>query len=139
MLSDKQIQAANMLLEKKKKTDIARDLGIQRSTLYSWIDNEEFKLFMDKRREELLKATMNDMKSDIGVLIDQVKKIALTSDNENTRLTACQMILDRVLGKAVAKSEIELNTNDNATNEVDLDSLLEDKDSNVIDLDKIAK
>lgn len=140
MLSDKQLEAINLLLEGKPKTQIAKDLNIQRSTLYNWLNNEEFIATMDKRRDEFLKDTMNAMKSDVNVLLDQIKKIALTSENESMRLQACQALLDRIIGKPSTKSEISIENN-NKLDDIeldDIDTLLEE--DNVINLeDKKAK
>ena len=139
MLSDKQIEAINMLLEGKQKTQIAKDLGIQRSTLYKWLDNKEFIATMDERRNNFLKETMDDMKSDVKDILGEVKKLGYTAESEAVRLQALNSILDRVLGKASSKQEISIEK----TTEKDIDlkeledtfNMVEDVvDDKVIDL-----
>ena len=138
MLNNKQLQAISMLMDNVQKSEIASKLGVSRTTLYKWIDNEEFKLELDRRQQEISKHALSDLKGDTKQILEAVKELGYKAESEAVRLSALNSLLDRILGKATAKQEIELSNTDNNT-DVDLDSLLEDKDSNVIDLDKIAK
>ena len=138
MLNNKQLQAISMLMDNMQKSEIASKLGVSRTTLYKWIDNEEFKLELDRRRQEISKHALSDLKGDTKQILEAVKELGYKAESEAVRLSALNSLLDRILGKATAKQEIELSNTDNNT-DIDLDSLLEDKDSNVIDLDKIAK
>ena len=138
MLNNKQLQAISMLMDNMQKSEIASKLGVSRTTLYKWIDNEEFKLELDRRRQEISKHALSDLKGDTKQILEAVKELGYKAESEAVRLSALNSLLDRILGKATAKQEIELSNTDNNA-DVDLDSLLEDKDSNVIDLDKIAK
>ena len=138
MLNNKQLQAISMLMDNVQKSEIASKLGVSRTTLYKWIDNEEFKLELDRRRQEISKHALSDLKGDTKQILEAVKKLGYEAESEAVRLSALNSLLDRILGKATTKQEIELSNTDNNT-DIDLDSLLEDKDSNVIDLDKIAK
>ena len=146
MLSDKQIEAINMLLEGKQKTQIAKDLGIQRSTLYKWLDNKEFIATMDERRNNFLKQTMDDMKSDVKDILGEVKKLGYTAESESVRLQALNSILDRVLGRASTKTELSIEkTTEKDIDLKELDTLLDNNSSdndvenaidNVIELNK---
>ena len=138
MLNNKQLQAISMLMDNVQKSEIASKLGVSRTTLYKWIDNEEFKLELDRRRQEISKHALSDLKGDTKQILEAVKELGYKAESEAVRLSALNSLLDRILGKATAKQEIELSNTDNNA-DIDLDSLLEDKDSNVIDLDKIAK
>ena len=139
MLSEKQIQAIELLIEGKKKTEIAKELKIGRTTLYHWFDNSEFTAEWHRREQQLCDETLNAMKSDVKVLLEQVKTIALTSENEGMRLQACRELLDRILGKATAKQEIAIDkATESDINLDDIDTLLDEDNSldNVIELDK---
>ena len=138
MLNNKQLQAIDMLMDGVNKTAIADKIKVNRTTLYNWLDNEEFKLELDRRQQEISKHALSDLKGDTKQILEAVKKLGYEAESEAVRLSALNSLLDRILGKATAKQEIELSNADNNI-DVDLDSLLEDKDSNVIDLDKIAK
>lgn len=138
MLNNKQLKAIDMLMDGVNKTAIADKIKVNRTTLYNWLDNEEFKLELDRRQQEISKRALSDLKGDTKQILEAVKELGYKAESEAVRLSALNSLLDRILGKATAKQEIELSNADNNT-DVDLDSLLEDKDINVIDLDKIAK
>ena len=138
MLNNKQLKAIDMLMDGVNKTAIADKIKVNRTTLYNWLENEEFKLELDRRQQEISKHALSDLKGDTKQILEAVKKLGYEAESEAVRLSALNSLLDRILGKATAKQEIELSNTDNNI-DVDLDSLLEDKDSNVIDLDKIAK
>ena len=138
LLNQKHLDAIEELIKGENISNIAKKLKVSRASLYNWLDDEEFKLELDKRRQIISRNALNRVNIKVNEYLEGIEKIAKTTDNDNTALTAYGMLLDRALGKATAKQEIELSNTDNNT-DVDLDSLLEDKDSNVIDLDKIAK
>lgn len=138
MLTNKQLDCIELLMDGLNKTAIADKIGISRKTIYKWMENEEFKLELDRRKQKICNDALSDLKGSTKDLLKAVEKLAYTAENEGIRLQALNSLLDRTLGKATAKQEIELSNTDNNA-DVDLDSLLEDKDSNVIDLDKIAK
>ena len=138
MLNDKQLECIELLMDGVNKTAIADKIKVNRKTIYGWLEKEEFKLELDRRKQEISKHALSDLKGDTKQILEAVKKLGYEAESEAVRLSALNSLLDRILGKATAKQEIELSNTDNNT-DVDLDSLLEDKDSNVIDLDKIAK
>ena len=138
LLNQKHLDAIEELIKGESISNIAKKLKVSRASLYNWLDDEGFKLELDKRRQIISRNALNRVNIKVNEYLEGIEKIAKTTDNDNTALTAYGMLLDRALGKATAKQEIELSNTDNNT-DIDLDSLLEDKDSNVIDLDKIAK
>ena len=120
------------------KSAIADKLKVSRTTLYKWIEHEEFKLELDRRKQEISKHALSDLKGDTKQILEAVKELGYKAESEAVRLSALNSLLDRILGKATTKQEIELSSNKEAEN-IDLDTLLEEDNSNVIDLDKIAK
>ena len=138
MLNDKQLECIELLMDGVNKTAIADKIKVNRKTIYGWLEKEEFKLELDRRKQEISKHALSDLKGDTKQILEAVKKLGYEAESEAVRLSALNSLLDRILGKATAKQEIELSNTDNNA-DIDLDSLLEDKDSNVIDLDKIAK
>lgn len=138
MLNNKQLKAIDMLMDGVNKTAIADKIKVNRTTLYNWLENEEFKLELDRRKQEISKHALSDLKGDTKQILEAVKKLGYEAESEAVRLSALNSLLDRILGKATAKQEIELSSNKDVEN-IDLDTLLDEDNSNVIDLDKIAK
>lgn len=138
LLNQKHLDAIEELMKGENISNVAKKIGVSRNSIYNWLDDEEFKRELDKRKQAISKRALDRVNIKVNEYLEGIEKIAKTTDNDNTALTAYGMLLDRALGKATAKQEIELSNTDNNA-DIDLDSLLEDKDSNVIDLDKIAK
>lgn len=138
LLNQKHLDAIEELMKGENISNVAKKIGVSRNSIYNWLDDEGFKRELDKRKQVISKRALDRVNIKVNEYLEGIEKIAKTTDNDNTALTAYGMLLDRALGKATAKQEIELSNTDNNA-DVDLDSLLEDKDSNVIDLDKIAK
>lgn len=138
MLNDKQLECIELLMDGVNKTAIADKIKVNRKTIYDWLEKEEFKRELDRRKQLICNSAISDLKGSTRELLDEVKKLAYTAENEGIRLQALNSLLDRTLGKATTKQEIELYSNKEAEN-IDLDTLLEEDNSNVIDLDKIAK
>ena len=138
MLTNKQLDCIELLMDGLNKTAIADKIGISRKTIYKWMENEEFKAELDRRKQKICNDALSDLKGSTKDLLKAVEKLAYTAENEGIRLQALNSLLDRTLGKATTKQEIELSSNKEAEN-IDLDTLLDEDNSNVIDLDKIAK
>ena len=139
MLTENQNKAINMLIEGNTKTAVANELKISRTTLYKWLDDEEFTAEMHRRGQKMCDEALNDAKLDVKKLLGELKKMALTSENENIKLSAINSLLDRILGKAVARQELSIDKPDEQSIELDdIDTLLDgDSDiDNIIELDK---
>lgn len=139
MLTEKQNEAINLLIEGHNKSDVANKVGICRGTLYKWLDDSEFIAESNRRRQKMCDEALNNVKGDINKLLNELEKIALNSENENIRLSAINSLLDRILGRPSTKSEVSIEK----TTEKDIDlkeledtfNMVEDVvDDKVIDL-----
>ena len=139
MLTEKQNEMINMLIEGKTKSDVIRELKIARQTLYNWLGKDEIIAEMDRRRQKMCKDALADLKGDTKELLAEVKKLAYTADSEAIRLQALNSLLDRTLGRPSTKSEVSIEK----TTEKDIDlkeledtfNMVEDiVDDKVIDL-----
>ena len=138
LLNQKHLDAIEELIKGENISNIAKKLKISRASLYNWLDDEGFKLELDKRRQIISRNALNRVNIKVNEYLEGIEKIAKTTDNDNTALTAYGMLLDRALGKATSKQDISVTNNDSVKEEVNLDDLLDTAD-NVINIDKIAK
>ena len=138
LLNQKHLDAIEELIKGENISNIAKKLKISRASLYNWLDDEEFKLELDKRRQIISRNALNRVNIKVNEYLEGIEKIAKTTDNDNTALTAYGMLLDRALGKATAKQDISVTNNNSVNEEINLDDLLDTAD-NVINIDKIAK
>lgn len=109
MLSENKVRAIHMLVENKHtKVNIAKMLGISRQTLYSWLDDDEFKAELDRVVHVIQIYGENQIKANIDRYLDNIHRLAHSAESEKTRLDANQYLVDRVLGKTTTKVE-EIN------------------------------
>ena len=139
MLNDKQLECIELLMDGVNKTAIADKIKVNRKTIYDWLEKEEFKRELDRRKQLICNSAISDLKGSTRELLTEVKKLAYTAENEGIRLQALNSLLDRTLGKATSKQDISITNNDSVNEEINLDELLSNEDDNVIDLNKIAK
>ena len=138
LLNQKHLDAIEELMKGENISNIAKKLKISRASIYNWLDDEEFKLELDKRKQIISRNALNRVNIKVNEYLEGIEKIAKTTDNDNTALTAYGMLLDRALGKATAKQDISVTNNNSVNEEINLDDLLDTAD-NVINIDKIAK
>ena len=138
MLNDKQLECIELLMDGVNKTAIADKIKVNRKTIYDWLEKEEFKRELDRRKQLICNSAISDLKGSTRELLAEVKKLAYTAENEGIRLQALNSLLDRTLGKATSKQDISITNNDSVNEEINLDDLLDTAD-NVINIDKIAK
>lgn len=119
-ITEEQSQMIDLILEGKKMTEIAKELGIYRSQLYRWIDKQEIKAELEARRVQLRKSANNKITGQVGNLVDRMLDIAVNSTDSRVKYNAIKYLLDRALGTpAVAKEEDtggdkDTNKDDNA-------------------------
>lgn len=101
ILTDQQNEAIKLYVEGETKTDIAKQVGVSRTTMYNWMSKEEFKSAINNGISEIKSEADVKITAKIPLYIDELSKLALTSKNEKIKSDACQYLIDRVLGKPV--------------------------------------
>lgn len=139
MIDERQRKAVELLVAgEHSKVDIARLAGISRTTLYNWLNEDEFNRKLDKRLAEIKTQAEMELNSKLPKAIDLYWELATSDKTDNrTKQIALSYIIDRSLGKVVARTEITDNRiqNDNISE----DDILEVIDNNIIDLKKKAR
>jgi len=111
VLDERQIKCAEMIAIGVEKCEIAKELGISRTTIWYWEKTEEFKAKLNEFEREISFQSKAIFK---GALIDASKVMVkqLKSDNEKIAQSAAQDILDRCHGKATSRVEVDDNRDD---------------------------
>ncbi|WP_404443462.1 helix-turn-helix domain-containing protein [Sutcliffiella horikoshii] len=116
MIDDRKALAIQYLADGQlPKTEIAKKLGIARQTIYEWLDNVEFKAELDKRLQQRKVLVEKIIDGKLENAVDSLFELAETTDNARVKAQVLQYIIDRGLGKPVAKHHIEA-ANNNAHN-----------------------
>ena len=138
-LTDKQIQAIELIAQGENISDTAKLIGVSRTTVSTWKNNNElFKAELDKSLQALKSDSDTQILSNINSLTNRLIKIALKSNSDKTSLYAIIYALNRVLGTPPNKvQDISSTSNDN-NEPVDINAILEEikRENNVIDLPK---
>lgn len=115
MLDNKKMQCIELLIEgRKTKQDIAKIVGIHRTVVYDWLKDSEFIAELDKQLHEIRTQTEHKICGMANAVADELYNIALTSKDVRTRNSACQYILDRVLGKPTSTTSVNAVVSDNS-------------------------
>lgn len=118
-LTPQQEQAAIMLASGENLTGVARQLNLNRSTLYEWQENTAFQCFYNQQCQEHQQAVKNALFGLHSTAIDTLTDL-LNNGNENTRLKASMWLLERVANTEVGETNIRAVLREKCTHD-DLD------------------
>ncbi|KOO46404.1 phBC6A51 family helix-turn-helix protein [Priestia koreensis] len=121
ILNDKKIMAIQLLVDGElNKTDIAKRCEISRQSLYDWLDNEEFKKELDRRIQQRKGLVEKIIDSKLEGAVDQLFRLADTTENARVKAQVLQYIIDRGLGKPTTKLDVaaEMKPNQSVTKDV---------------------
>lgn len=138
-LTDKQIQAIELIAQGENISDTAKLIGVSRTTVSTWKNNNElFKAELDKSLQALKSDSDTQILSNINSLTNRLIKIALKSNSDKTSLDAIIYALNRVLGTPTNKVQDISSTGNDNNEPVDINAILEEikRENNVIDLPK---
>ena len=107
MLDDRQIRVCELIATGIPITEVAKVSGIARSTIYEWKKLEEFNAEVSRFGQEFIHAAQGRLKCAAKEAADEVIKLLKHGKYEKTRLSAAQDILDRNLGKATTRVEVD--------------------------------
>lgn len=125
VLNEKQIQAIELIAQGETLTDVARIIGVSRTSVSTWRNkNELFKAELDKYVQGLKDGVDKRIMNNINPLVDRAIRIALKGKSDKTSLDAIIYLLNRVLGTPTNKTQV--TDTDNGDNTVDINSLLEE-------------
>ena len=87
-LNKKQEKAIVLLFEQKTNIEVARIIGVYESTIYRWLNNDEF-------QRELQSYTLNHVARHLPELINNMIDLANRARSEMVRFNATKDLLDR--------------------------------------------
>lgn len=99
-----------------EKQDIAKEVGINRSTLWLWEKSPEMVAEVDRLKREMKTQGQNFLLGKVNRTVNEIYNIAMNSDSDKVRLEALKYIADHALGRAASKHELTLETTVNTNN-----------------------
>lgn len=98
ILSKEQSEMIDMMLEGVPMTNIAKKLGVHRSTLYVWKDLDYVRVELERRRRQLGKAARDKLINKVGDYVDNLIELANNSTDQRVKLQANKYLLDQAIG-----------------------------------------
>jgi len=114
MLDERQSNMCKLLSIGTSITEVAKEIGVTRQTVYDWKKLEEMKARLDELGQEFISSTKQAVISYAPRAMDIIKDLAEHALSEKIRLEAAKILIDKVISNAV---KIELsNGNDDQDN-----------------------
>ncbi|EQB3101477.1 helix-turn-helix domain-containing protein [Clostridium botulinum] len=108
LLQDKFVQ---MYCVGMKMADIAKEFGVDRSTVYLWRDRKEIKEKIEKYKQDVEDTGRNFIKGRYVEYLKNIDKLANQDDDKRTALSANQFLVEKMDGKST--TNISMNTEKN--------------------------
>lgn len=124
MLTKDQEKMITMLIEGERITDIARKIGVSRTSIYTWKDNDEVKAELNRRTQDIKNQGNAYILKDVQTYIDEVKRIAKDSTDQRVKFSANKYLIDRTLGVPTATGDEDMDNNSDNVNENELEEQL---------------
>ncbi|MDR3595118.1 helix-turn-helix domain-containing protein [Clostridium sp.] len=112
MLDERQIEVARLIAQGMIISDIVKEVKVARSTIYEWKKLEEFNAEVNRFGQEFIYAAQGKLKCAAKNAADEMIKLLTNGKYEKTRLAAAQDILDRNLGRATTRVELDDSRDD---------------------------
>lgn len=110
-----------MLITGENITDIAKRLNVTRNTIYAWMNKDNVKAELDRRKQELARQGNQIILKDITTYIDNIKDLARDKSDKRVCLAANQYLLNRIYGNPT--SNVDINSGNEDIEGEDIDSL----------------
>jgi len=104
-LSSKQLRAIPILIASDTIEEAAQEIGVSRTTLYSWLEKDEFDQAVKVARRKLLDKSLNKLTNVSMKAVNTLEKL-LDAESEAVRRAAANDVLNHSL-KYRELSEIE--------------------------------
>ena len=106
MLDERQVKAVEAKAKGATITDVAKEVGVSRNTIYAWMILEDFKAELSRLEQDFLSSTKQAVISYGPIVVEELKKLATKGKSEKIRLDALSKLLDKTMSNA---TKIELN------------------------------
>lgn len=120
MIDEKKIKCIELMIDgEHNKTEIAKIVGIDRTTIYNWLKDDEFVAALDSRLQEIKDLAHKEFNAKLPKAIDEYWKLAMTTNDSRTKETALYKWIERSLGKVTSnivvtpgEKQIEISDDD---------------------------
>ena len=104
LLQDKFVQ---MYMNGMRMIDVAKELGIDKSTPYIWLKRDDIKQRIERYRTEIETCGKNFIKSRYTEYLNNIDALANQTEDKRTALTANTFMIEKMDGKATTSISLE--------------------------------
>lgn len=115
-LDERKQKAIGNIIKGENYSDVAKLSGVSRQALYNWLDDEEFKVELNRQIQELKTHGEQKMTARLDTYVTEIEKLALTSHSEKVKADCLQYLVNRILGTPAAKQADTVNDSDKDKN-----------------------
>ena len=128
MITEQQSKMIDYLIAGENKTEIAKQLGVSRQTIYAWIQLKEVKEEKRKRLNDIKKEAKEKIATKVDNCIDVIYEIALKSKDTRTKFQAAKYLCDQFIGSPTAERTEPLEENKRIVIDIEDDDIPNIKD-----------
>jgi hypothetical protein len=141
-LDERKLKAIENIINGETMTNVAKLSKVSRQALYDWIGDDEFKAELDRQVQEIKSQGQQRITSKLNTYINELEKIALTSNSPKLKADTLEYLIDRVLGRTTSRVA-DVTDDDNTKDKLDPDVLNNELDEfkgliNIADIKKDA-
>jgi AcrR family transcriptional regulator len=128
MIMDVQKQECiKMLIEGTlTRSAISNKLNISRTTIYNWLKDEEFVAELARREQDIKNFGNKQITARLDTAIEELWELRNTTTNEKVKEGIYTYFIDRALGKATSRLDIDASVKD--AKRIDVDVLEQEMD-----------
>lgn len=121
VLTRQESDMITLLINGENVTDIAKILNVHRNTIYNWMNRDNVKAELGRRRQELTRQGNAIIVKDLSTYIRNIQALANDPSDKRTALAANQYLINRVYGNP--KEQITTDNMDDPGTSVDMETL----------------
>ena len=108
MLDERKLLLIEELVKgERTRSQIAEHVGISRQALYNWLKEPEVVAELDKRLQSIKSFAERKVQSNVDTSLNNLFKLAEDSSNKRVQAQVNMYLVDRALGKPVAKMDLD--------------------------------
>lgn len=108
IIDQRKILAIDKLIEGElNRKAIAEFVGISRSTLYEWLNDDEFVAEWNRRVQLLKSFAEKKIEARVEFSLDNLMMLAADTSNKRVQAQVNMYLIDRALGKPTSKIDLE--------------------------------
>ncbi|WP_262463462.1 helix-turn-helix domain-containing protein [Clostridioides difficile] len=97
-LTEDRCNMVTLLITGTTVTETARIIGVNRTTIYKWMNKEHVRKEMDRRKQELTNQGNLMILKDLDSYINNIKELASDKSDKRVMLAANQYLINRIYG-----------------------------------------